>query len=330
MILKIKNNLREYEVALEGVNQWCGENIIKKNNIINMLCKYFSKSKYMEYDEIASDIFLENEVVGRNYYNVYLVQSREQMISELKLGKNTLMMKYVLDKISINFDVSIELEQVKDILIKIYEILNATAFNEFQNIKLDFENSKLLEIIQQSIITYKDGKDIHYLSNYELVLNYLKLVKGIEMNSGGQALVIMNNIDHLLYDGKYKKIYLEAEKMYATHNIGFVFGISIDGYCVVNKNNINSITIINDQEIILPEYDKIVEFIENNYPINVNVTEDWILSNIKMCIQKIGKENSSIELSSEIILTMINKTLLINSNRRFKTNSIELNFINNN
>lgn len=250
MILKIKNNLREYEVALEGVNQWCGENIIKKNNIINMLCKYFSKSKYMEYDEIASDIFLENEVVGRNYYNVYLVQSREQMISELKLGKNTLMMKYVLDKISINFDVSIELEQVKDILIKIYEILNATAFNEFQNIKLDFENSKLLEIIQQSIITYKDGKDIHYLSNYELVLNYLKLVKGIEMNSGGQALVIMNNIDHLLYDGEYKKIYLEAEKMYATHNIGFVFGISIDGYCVDNKNNINSITIINDQEII--------------------------------------------------------------------------------
>ena len=148
----------------------------------------------MEYDEIASDIFLENEVVGRNYYNVYLVQSREQMISELKLGKNTLMMKYVLDKISINFDVSIELEQVKDILIKIYEILNATAFNEFQNIKLDFENSKLLEIIQQSIITYKDGKDIHYLSNYELVLNYLKLVKGIEMNSGGQALWCYVNI----------------------------------------------------------------------------------------------------------------------------------------
>ena len=51
MIISIKSNEKTYEVALNEVNQWCGVNIVRKNKIIRMLEKYFSKSKYMEYEK---------------------------------------------------------------------------------------------------------------------------------------------------------------------------------------------------------------------------------------------------------------------------------------
>ena len=50
MILNIKNKTRKYEVNVEGVNQWCGTNIIEKDMLLNIITKYFSKEKYREYD----------------------------------------------------------------------------------------------------------------------------------------------------------------------------------------------------------------------------------------------------------------------------------------
>ena len=91
MRLTIKNFEKSYEVGLEKVNQWCGSNVIRKNEILKMLSKYFSKSKYVECEEkIRCDVFCGKEKLGREYFEIYNVDSREQFISQLKIGMNCL------------------------------------------------------------------------------------------------------------------------------------------------------------------------------------------------------------------------------------------------
>ena len=61
MILNIKNKTRKYEVNVEGVNQWCGTNIIEKDMLLNIITKYFSKEKYREYDTKLECTIYSNE-----------------------------------------------------------------------------------------------------------------------------------------------------------------------------------------------------------------------------------------------------------------------------
>ena len=88
MSISIKTNKTTYQFEIGAVNQWCGENIILKNQIVDIISKYFSKSKYAEYEEnMVCDVFIDNESVGRNYYNTFLISSREEMISNMKFLK---------------------------------------------------------------------------------------------------------------------------------------------------------------------------------------------------------------------------------------------------
>ena len=44
MRLTIKNFKKSYEVGLEKVNQWCGSNVIRKNEILKMLSKLLGQT----------------------------------------------------------------------------------------------------------------------------------------------------------------------------------------------------------------------------------------------------------------------------------------------
>jgi hypothetical protein len=88
MILSIKND----NISLEPITQVCGTNIKRKNAIINNIAKYFLGSKYAEYDEMqAYDIRVDDKVVGRKYFNVYRIKSKEDLVCGIEISKTSLM-----------------------------------------------------------------------------------------------------------------------------------------------------------------------------------------------------------------------------------------------
>ena len=329
MSISIKTNKTTYQFEIGAVNQWCGENIILKNQIVDIISKYFSKSKYAEYEEnMVCDVFIDNESVGRNYYNTFLISSREEMISNMKLSKNSLVMKYLMNRIMTNFDVSREMFQIEDQLTNVFRIINEEIFDEFENLGIDFEQSELFEIIQESKIVDANGENINRLSNYEILSNYIKLVCKVGQESGNQILVIIRNVDHLLTSDEYRKIYDEMLEMTRSMDIKFIVTISLDGYCIINKSNIENVTIINDEEYTLPPFGKIKEYIENNYPIYREIDDDWLVYNLEKSVNIIGKSDGNAELSSEIVAGLINRTLHIIQKQKYPINNIELAFIN--
>lgn len=328
MILKIKNKTRAYEVKVGRVNQWCGTNIIEKNMLLNMVTKYFSKEKYHEYDEDVKCIVYSNEEeLSRGYYTVYHIASREDLLSQLKIGKSTYMLKYISNRIMSEYETIIGMEKISDELTNVYRHLNEEVFREFDNVELDFEVNTLLSMVQESIISDKSGKDIHNLSTFELIKNNIKLIEKLEENSGKKVLVVFKNIDHIITKDEYKKLYRLATELSVTTNIQFIFTLSVDGYCIVDEDNIEDILIVNDEEIILPTYEKLKEFVQNNYPIYIELNDNWLMENLENCINRLGRSSVPTELTAEIILSIINKASHIDYVRKFEVNNIELNFI---
>ena len=101
-----------------------------------------------------------------------------------------------------------------------------------------------------------------------------------------------------------------------------------DETLVVGKDSNFYLNIINDEEFIMPPYQRIVEYIENNYPINIDVEEEWLIYNLRRCINRIGNRDASSEIPSEVIMKILNKSLQISKVPKYKANNIELNFIN--
>ncbi len=328
MILNIKNNEKKSEIVIGEITQWCGENIVKKEKYINIITKYFSKAKYMDYERnLECEIYFENNLLGRNFFNVYEISSRNDIVSEFKLGKNTLATKYLLDKVSKDFDMVSEMEMISDILSKIFSSINDEVLSDFNDIMIDFEASKLFEIVQKGVVNNKEGENINFLSNYDLIINYINLVKKIEEGTNERKLIIIENIDHLLNAKEYRYLYEEISNITKNTDISFLMTISIDGYCIIDKFNIENIFVINDEEFIFPSYNHIENFIEMNYPRNIDVDEDWLLYNLEKCANKIGKSGYAREIPTDVILKMINGTLNINSNAKYSGNGIEFDFI---
>ena len=80
-------------------------------------------------------------------------------------------------------------------------------FSSFENFSIDFESSNLFEIMQESVACNKNGENINYLSTYELIINYIELIEKLNEESGKQKLLIINNIDHMINQQEYRKIF---------------------------------------------------------------------------------------------------------------------------
>ena len=120
MIISVKND----NISLEPITQVCGTNIKRKNAIINNIVKYFSGSKYAEYDEMqAYDIRVDDKVVGRKYFNVYRIKSKEDLVCGIEISKTSLMKKY-LDYINTQYDNQIVYENIVNEYMKIFKHIN--------------------------------------------------------------------------------------------------------------------------------------------------------------------------------------------------------------
>ena len=113
MIISVKND----NISLEPITQVCGTNIKRKNAIINNIAKYFLGSKYAEYDEMqAYDIRVDDKVVGRKYFNVYRIKSKEDLVCGIEISKTSLMRMLMCGKVTHKNLIDSSLYSVKKVL----------------------------------------------------------------------------------------------------------------------------------------------------------------------------------------------------------------------
>ncbi|WP_138269345.1 CRISPR-associated protein Csn2-St, partial [Anaerofustis stercorihominis] len=131
MKVQICNREKEYIINLMQITQLCGVNFYIKDFIINSIYKYFSNGKYMEYEKnMEENIKIEDEKLGRNYFDIIRIKGKEDLINILKITKTGLINKYINDKMQ-NINFQRQLNIIDNALEEIYIKLNQ---NEFKNI----------------------------------------------------------------------------------------------------------------------------------------------------------------------------------------------------
>lgn len=312
MILSVKCEDKIYEVSLNGISQWCGYDVKTKNRIIDILNKYFSSAKYLEYErDMSGCIAIDGEKIGRKYYKIYCISSKEDLIQYIKGAKTGLIIKYIKSVIN-KFDYQKELEIIDDALLKIYQILNEDI-ESFGKVMFDYDREELFSIIHQSEIKSSDSDYLEILSEYELATIFLNTYKKIQTIEPEKSLIIFKNIDHLIHKEKYDNFIHICDDVKMDSNTEFIISSSIDEYVYFDKILCEGITVFNDVIYRVPEYIHLKEYVENEYPIYEELDEDTFDLIMKKCINKIGKTGNITSFEDVAIYKMINKTLLIDN-----------------
>ena len=148
MILSINDRL---ELNIECITQLCGINVQKKNNIIQNIVKYFSNTKYAEYEDKDDCVFkIDDEVVGRKYYTTYYIANISDLISNIQISKNSIMKKHV-DYINSKYDNQLIYEDIVAGYEKIFAKINSNMKESGIGLMLDFTEEKITDIAQLGV-----------------------------------------------------------------------------------------------------------------------------------------------------------------------------------
>ena len=329
MIFKIKNNYKDLLINLTQFTQLCGIDFLKKSFIIDSITKHFSNYKYQDFEEnmINNVLFENDEPVGKKYFKIIRICNKTDIINLIKFTKASIFQEYINSKIE-EFDFKKYLEQINDILEKLYININNEILNDLGNIKINFENENIFNIVQKSYIESSNGLNIEQNSNFELFNVLINIINRLQHYSPNKLLIIVDNIDHLINKEEYNKLYKNIINLINETDTFFLFSISINNYPIINNEYIDGINIINDVIFNFSNYEKFKSFILDNYPINVDLSDEKIFEFTNMIINYIGFNNININLKSNIFLKLLNDSLAVNSCIKSDINNIEISFIN--
>ena len=323
MKVQIYNREKEYIINLAQITQLCGVNFYIKDFIINSIYKYFSNGKYMEYEKnMEENIKIEDEKLGRNYFDVIIIKGKEDIINILKITKTGLINKYINDKMQ-NINFQRQLNIIDNALEEIYIKLNQ---NEFKNITFTYKREDLFNLIQHSTIKDIHERDLEGLKNIDLLKDFLILIKEIQQISPSKQMIIIENIEHMISKNEYEYFYKQIKELTYNFDLWFIIPICIENYVCLDKEYINGINIINDIIYSLSNMETIKSFIESNYPYFKKWEDKELITILKLIINKIGKEEIY-NIKSDVILKIFNDNLFIHSKHLETLNTLENNFL---
>lgn len=323
MKVQICNKEKEYIINLAQITQLCGVNFYIKDFIINSIYKYFSNGKYMEYEKnMEENIKIEDEKLGRNYFDIIRIKGKEDLINILKITKTGLINKYINDKMQ-NINFQRQLNIIDNALEEIYIKLNQ---NEFKNITFTYKREDLFNLIQHSTIKDIHERDLEGIKNIDLLKDFLILIKEIQQISPSKQMIIIENIEHMILKDEYEDFYKQIKELTYNFDLWFIIPICIENYVCLDKEYINGINIINDIIYSLSNMETIKSFIESNYPYFKKWEDKELITILKLIINKIGKEEIY-NIKSDVILKIFNDNLFIHSKHLETLNTLENNFL---
>lgn len=327
MRIIVKNKQENYELNLQPITQLCGKNIQKKKFILNSLAKHFSSSKYMAYEnDFVENILLDESVPGRNYFGVSVIKSREDLVTEFKL-KKTGMLKNHLDYILSDFEQQVELDKIQMILNSIFDRINTEFLNGKSNLRFEFYEKNIFEMVQCSDIRVFDERCIEELCNFDLMTDYLKLIQEIQKNDNKKRMLIFENIDHLLSQAEYIDFMNQLKQLVCRYDLWCIVTSSIDGYVFIDDEFFSGIHCINDIVYDMPEYEETKQFMEFHYPINQQFEKEEFDEILMSAVHNIGINNRSYDLRGLILENVLIESTCIVPSKGNKITIPEINFL---
>lgn len=322
MNLVIKEYNKKYEIGMGNIVQVLGVNFKSKEFIYQSIIKHFSLYKYQEYDEyMENNITIDGEVPGRREYRVIGIESRDELIDQIRNSKNTIIYEYLVNMLE-TLSCQKQLNSIDENLTVIYNYINEKLSNNVGGISIEYEMQNLLNIISKSEIYSNSGEDIETMSNYELLIVLLNLIKENNTTKPEKVIILLKNVDHLCNRKEYKRIIEHLIDNYS--NIYIMLFISIDKYVYVNKEIVHNIIVLNDMVFQVPKFDAIEDYLVNHYPVNYEFSECEILGMLKSILNMVGIENENISYKEILVKKLINKAICINDRYDFNMKSCEL------
>lgn len=305
MIVTVKND----DISLEPITQVCGVNMRKKNDIINNIAKYFSGTKYAEYDEMqAYDIKIDGKVVGRKYFNIHRVRNREDLINAIEISKTSIMRKY-LEHINAQYDNQVIYENIVNEYTKIFNHINEDMLKENIKLYMDFYEEKINDICQIAVTKSENLDYIENMSNVELCEEYIHILRAYYKDNPDKILLIIENVDHILDRNEYKALVDELYNITSMMDINIILTTSLDGYVVIDDTNSTGVNIINDDNYVLPELGDIEQFFVDNYPCDYKLTKENMIVWLEKIINYIGYDSYMPIDREYVFLKLINESM---------------------
>lgn len=298
--LKIINNNEEAELNFEKITYLYGQNGEKKEEIIQEIFKYFNGTKNSE-----TIIYYNNEEIGKSYFDIEIYNTIFDVELELNDKKGTNLNESILNNIN-SVETIEKIDIINFALQEIIEKINEKM--EFENYAYEFESIdvNVQQIVKNNIeISLKvENKKIRNIEKIKLLLD---LILSNYKNNPKTKLIIFNNIDVYINSDDFKNLISLIEKNYNIYEINFIFSTSKIGFTNITEKNIDSFNVINKGIFNLKNIDESSKFINENYPINKIFDNEEIIFVLNEIAQNIYSEIKIVDISSNVILKMINK-----------------------
>lgn len=301
---------KKYMFELAPVTQICGQNIVKKTYIFESIRRYFSTYKYREEpNKWRDNVKIDDEIVGRKFFTVISIRNISEILDMIKWSKQSLMVEYVKQIIQKN-DLQSHLRVINEELEIMFQRMNV-EINRLGDVELTYAMSDVWDMIQKSAIVGSDEIVLEDKDNYELLMLFLNLIEEVMQVNPKKMLILLEHIDHLISRKEYKSVLKKLQLIGKKYTIYFVLSTSIDGYVDFNQELCSGITVFGDVDFQMPEFDKLFEYIKNNYPYNKNLLEEQVCNDLTRIIQKIAQKEYLYTVEESVICKLINQTLML-------------------
>lgn len=314
MKVTIRDGIRDYEIQLNPITQICGTNFECKNFIRNSILYYFSTHKYLEHERRYQDnIKIDGEMVGRSFFQCVCIRNREDLLQQINLSKTSLSMK-VLQSVMKKYEGVVAEERICQELITLYEWLNNQLHNSV-DIFFSFAQSDLMSVVQKSVLTDSEEHNLEEKSDYELLEKLLDLLQDINEGNPERRLLWIEDVDHLISYQQYEKLVQRCQKISEDIQTSFVFTTSIRGFACVSKALLEGISVVNQNIFSFPESERLLDFLERNYPCNKVPDEQTVYGLLRDVVQEIGSPEE-IWIRPLVLQKMINATVIETTTQR--------------
>ena len=236
-------------------------------------------------------------------------------------------MKKYVDYVNSKYDNQLIYEDIVAGYEKIFAKINNNMKESGIGLMLDFMEEKITDVAQLAITRTLELGYIEKMSNYDLYVEYIKIMKAYYKDNPDKILLVLENIDHYLNIEQYFSLMRQLEIMTLELDINIIVTTSIRGFAYINEKNITGINVINDEVFSMPMIEELQKFFEENYHCNYNINEKDMIYNITQIIHDIGIDGYS-QLGKEyVFLKLLDESIGVHMGKCDVKNNMEKAFL---
>ena len=281
--LQIKDvNNRAVELSFSKLTQICGCDTYSKNYVMRYIANYFSRKRYSD-DEMEAylgkepKILINGEVVSRGRYECTHITSIECIEDELMFLKDTTLYKYILSSFQ-SVDISENINRIDDAVLQIANnfetALDPSLFGNIEVRPTIIDQDMILKRFIDARVT-SNGLYLNYATGLEKLSLYFKLQEELSKIKSDRKLILISNIEKIIRKDEIEK-FNELVQVLLKSDVHFIIESNTTGYILGDAHDIESVNILGDINITLPDIHTLTDSINRNYPTDKTFCEQKI------------------------------------------------------